>query len=388
MENIHTLLLQLQAQNAQLQAQNTEIQAEMLAARNERSTLGNMVQTVMDRVDDMTGTPQTTVPATPTAPPVPIAPAPVVQLPPAREAKGADPEPFSGDRKMTDSFLRAVKLNIALQPRMYSTEVGRILYTLSWMRGGTAGAWAENLTTIMLDPTAPNPYATFSEFLIAFESAFGEPDRTFSARTQLHGLRQGSMSAEEYTAHFDALAGRTGFDEQALIDAYQRGLNPRLLEKIHYTDLPIGLAAWKEKAKKLDNLYRRLQQTTSSATRTPATPARSGATTARPAAPRANPPVTYSAPAAAPAAAAPSAPSWGPMDVDATRRRETRRCYICQQEGHLSRNCPQRRQQTIRTMEDIVRDEVRNLLKSAPTPSTSPPTTTTPQTTGTDAPDF
>jgi hypothetical protein len=102
-----------------------------------------------------------------------------------REAKGADPEPFSGDRKKTESFLRSVRLNIALQPRVYPTELHKILYTLSWMKDGTAGAWAESLSTSFLDPETHNPYETFEEFLIAFESAFGEPDREFTARSQL-----------------------------------------------------------------------------------------------------------------------------------------------------------------------------------------------------------
>lgn len=144
---------------------------------------------------------------------------------------------------------------------MYNSEVGKILYTLSWMHGGTTGAWVENLTTVMLDLVVLNPYATSAEFLITFENVFGELDCTFSTRTQLHALQQGTMSAEEYTAHFDAIAGQTSFDKQALIDAYQCGLSGQLLEKIHYSDLPIGLTAWKEKAQKLDNLYQHLQQT-------------------------------------------------------------------------------------------------------------------------------
>ena len=89
------------------------------------------------------------------------------------------------------------------------------------MNEGTAGAWVESLTTAFLDPETANPYETFKEFTAAFESAFREPDRKFTARSQLCNLRQGKMSAKEYTAHFEALAGRTGFGEQALINAYQ-----------------------------------------------------------------------------------------------------------------------------------------------------------------------
>jgi Retrotransposon gag protein len=92
---------------------------------------------------------------------------------------------------------------------------------LSWMKDGTAGAWAESLSTSFLDPETSNPYKTFKEFLFVFESAFGEPDQEFTARSQLRNLKQGKMSTEEYMAHFNALAGRTAFGEEALINAYQ-----------------------------------------------------------------------------------------------------------------------------------------------------------------------
>lgn len=356
----------LQSVFHELREQNGTLRAELEQMRTRQE---EMATAFSQAIQDMA---QPTPPAVPIA--LPAAPVAAPPLPPSREAKGADPKAFSGDRRMTDSFLHAVKLNIALQPRMYSSEVGRILYTLSWMRGGTAGAWAENLSTVMLDPAVPNPYATFAEFLVAFENAFGEPDRAFSARTQLHALRQGTMSAEEYTAHFEAIAGRTGFDEQALIDAYQRGLSGRLLEKIHYSDLPVGLAAWKEKARKLDNLYRRLQQTTTQ-------PARTMSTLSRPIASPGHSAQNHSPPAApatsAPAIPSATKPSWGPMDVDATRPKDTRKCFNCGQEGHLSHRCPQpRRQQVIRATDDLrtlVREEIRSQLKAASTPLTPEP---------------
>jgi uncharacterized FlgJ-related protein len=79
----------------------------------------------------------------------------------------------------------------------------------------------ESLSTSFLDLETHNPYKTFEDFLVAFKSAFREPDQEFTAQSQLQNLKQGKTSAEEYMAHFDALAGGTGFGEEALIDAYQ-----------------------------------------------------------------------------------------------------------------------------------------------------------------------
>ena len=53
------------------------------------------------------------------------------------------------------------------------------------------------------------------------EKTFGDPDRARTACVQLHDLKMtpGTM-AEDYTAQFKMLTGRTGFNNKALEDAY------------------------------------------------------------------------------------------------------------------------------------------------------------------------
>ena len=58
-----------------------------------------------------------------------------------------------------------------------------------------------------------------------------------------------SMSADEYTAQFEILVGRTNFNDAALEDAYSQGLSTAILDKIHaQPTLPADLKAWKEAA--------------------------------------------------------------------------------------------------------------------------------------------
>ena len=65
-----------------------------------------------------------------------------------------------------------------------------------------------------------------------------------------------SMSADEYTAQFEILAGRTNFNDAALEDAYSRGLSTAILDKIHaQPTLPEDLKAWKEAACQIDHNY-------------------------------------------------------------------------------------------------------------------------------------
>ena len=87
------------------------------------------------------------------------------------------------------------------------------------MTGGPAHTWAQNETeTIITNTLTTN---SLEEFLKHLEKAFGDPDCTRTAHTRLHDLNMTpSMSADDYTAQFEMLPGQTGFNDEALQDAY------------------------------------------------------------------------------------------------------------------------------------------------------------------------
>ena len=67
------------------------------------------------------------------------------------------------------------------------------------------------------------------------------------------------MSADDYTAQFEILAGRMGFNDEALKDAYARGLPAMILYKIHaQPSLRSNLKAWKEATCQIDRNHHRL----------------------------------------------------------------------------------------------------------------------------------
>jgi len=266
-------------------------------------------------------------------------PPPVVNIPanPPRAIQGAEPPEFSGERNKSDTFLRAVLLSFALQPDRFPTDRHKILYTLTWMKEGSAGAWAENVSRLMLDAAQPDPYWNWAEFETAFENAFGEPDRAQMSQLQLERLFQGSSSVAEFTARFEALAARTGYNDAALIANYKRGLRRSILQTIHLTELPTTLQEWKDKALILDSLDRAYHNQTGARLpphpnqRIPPRPINT---------PRTQPSTTYRPPPGPPpqASAPTSSSSFTPMDIDGARR--TGACYNCGQVGHMSRNCP------------------------------------------------
>src|SRR3979490_3145600 len=95
-----------------------------------------------------------------------------------------------------------------------------------------------------------------------------DPDRARTARTKLHDLKMTSnMSADEYTAQFEILAGRTGFNDEAFEDAYAWGLPAMILDKIHIQpSLLSNLKEWKEAACQMDHNYRHLLEVKSTST--------------------------------------------------------------------------------------------------------------------------
>jgi Zinc knuckle len=303
-------LLDAQTQQVQhLQRQNEELQKHFLNSQNNLvEATSNAAVAAAQRL---------------------AAPAPPHNTPSIRTIKAADPERFSGNRAETEGFIRALRLSIAIQPECFPDERTKLLYALSFMTGGSAQIWAHNQTEAIISGTSY--ISSLDEFIDQVEEIFGDPDRATTARTKLHNLRMSpGMSADEYTAQFDILAARTGFNDAALEDAYSRGLPAAILDKIHaQPSLPYNLRAWKETACQIDRNHRRLLemkrgQAPHSVFRS--TPARIHSTPITTATPP--PPVTTD--------------TSSPMDIDSSRRRvETRTCYRCGQRGHISPNCPQ-----------------------------------------------
>src|SRR5882672_8421280 len=122
-----------------------------------------------------------------------------------------------------------------------SDERMNILYALSFMRGGIVQVWAENETNAVLSHSST--FTTLAELLAGIMRTFGDPNRERMARAQLHTLKMTTgMTTDEYTAKFEMLAGRTGFNEAALEDAFIRGLPQSILLKVYsQTSLPFGL---------------------------------------------------------------------------------------------------------------------------------------------------
>ena len=95
----------------------------------------------------------------------------------------------------------------------------KILYALSFMHGGIVQGWAENETNAVL--AHMSMFSTLVELLASIKRTFGDPDWERMAHAQLHTLKMMmGMTAGEYMAKFEMLAGRMGFNKAALEDTF------------------------------------------------------------------------------------------------------------------------------------------------------------------------
>ena len=243
--------------------------------------------------------------------------------PTSRGIKIAPPDVFDGTLAKTDTFLSQLSLYFTGRRREFQDDQDKIIFTLSYMKGGTAGPWAaEIVRQYQASPDQP-AYEDWESFLKDLQAAFGDPDPASTARFRMDQLKQGNHSVEEYVASFKELISKTKYNDAAHVEKFERGLNSALVDKIYnLPEMPTTLAGWITWATKLDRQWRQRE-------------ARKKASSSSPT-PRSfksiSPPVKTSQVS--------KEPEVVPMEIDSGKRRlGPLICYKCRKSGHIARNC-------------------------------------------------
>jgi hypothetical protein len=256
----------------------------------------------------------------------------------AKGPKMASPDTFDGNRAKTSTFIRQIELYMLGRSNEFGTDQDRIAFALSYMKGGTAGEWADRLVTEQAAKAEPL-YPTWANFLEDLKSTFSDPDPGHAARLALEKLSQGTKTADEYIMAFKELASRSEYNEIAHIEKFERGLNRGIVEKIYsMAELPETLDDWYKFASRFDQHWRKLQ----ARTRGPAANVTNPSTTSnrwsnwsnynRFVTPKPNVP----APKASTSSTA--LHPGEPMDLDKSKQNMIR-CFNCNRFGHIKRDC-------------------------------------------------
>ena len=284
-------------------------------------------------------------------------PAPTQAAPPSvsgssHQLKGlkvAAPDVFDGSLSKSEAFISQLVLYFYGRRHEFQDDSDKVIFTLSYMREGNAGPWAQDKVK-NFSRTGSTP--SWEEFLIEFKSVFGDPDPASSARFKMDQLSQGSLTCDEYVAQFRTLKGDTGYNDAALVEKFEKGLNSTLVDKIYaLPEMPCTLDGWILWALKLDRQWR--QRLAKKSVRSTVTATVGEMSLIRPAA--VSRPLVASREGLSPVQRenplrvfnqslprGPSAPV--PMDIDAgwkTIRRPIM-CFKCRKPGHRSFECTER----------------------------------------------
>jgi len=172
------------------------------------------------------------------------------------------------------------------------------------------------------------------------DCTFGDPNPEDTAQTKLRRIFQGNRTAEEYVVQFQTYETQTGFDKKALIEAFKRNMNPRLLERIYNREkTPVTLHGWQMAAIEVERQQRELQQFRGGGFRPQNTYQQRPGGQQYPSQGRlaGYTPCPYNM-------NSPQPKDPNAMDVDQTRvRGGNRTCYNCRKEGHFKAQCPEPR---------------------------------------------
>ncbi|EEB89564.1 hypothetical protein MPER_12321 [Moniliophthora perniciosa FA553] len=180
-----------------------------------------------------------------------------------KETKVKPPPTFTGDRDAAEGFLKSVKLNLRMNKQMYDTDERKILYTLSYMNGGTAETWKNNALDEIFDEEKDEDEEelTFQIFEKKFRERFEPFDKVATAQRKMETLRmkRDEGGADEYVNKFRELANKTEFDDAALIVYFRRGLPENLARRVmSHNPRPTTIDNWMDLAKLYDGIYQEM----------------------------------------------------------------------------------------------------------------------------------
>jgi hypothetical protein len=167
--------------------------------------------------------------------------------------KVAPPIFFDGSQGKADTFIS--ELLLYFHGKKMQDDSEKIVFALSYMKGGTAGPWAK-LKVKQLS-SAEEIVWSWDDFVQEFQSTFGDPDPAGTARFKLDQLKQGNHTVDEYVSNFRELKDETGYNDAALVEKFEKGLNPGIVDKIYgLSEMPTTLNSWIQWATKFDRQWR------------------------------------------------------------------------------------------------------------------------------------
>ena len=108
------------------------------------------------------------------------------------------PEPFTGDRKKLEGFIRDCEIYVAANRTDFTTNESKSQFILSYIGGGEAESWKEHYFNTIVSPVRGTLTFQFPEELINnLRQNFAREDDVEESLRKIEIMKQGSKTAEE-----------------------------------------------------------------------------------------------------------------------------------------------------------------------------------------------
>ena len=162
----------------------------------------------------------------------------------------APPPKFNGERSQVVGFVNTCHLFIQMRIGQVE-ERSRISWVLSYVQGGVAEVWKDNvLDEITKGTSAVN---TVEELFTKIRQEFGEFDEESRKVDELRVLEQGGKTVDEYIQEFKRAVRGSGYKGRALVEEFKRGLSGTIRRRLAEAEMPpTTIVQWQERVVQLD----------------------------------------------------------------------------------------------------------------------------------------
>ena len=166
----------------------------------------------------------------------------------------AKPAIFNGEAGRVGGFISACKIYIRNKLRGETVE-GQVQWALSYVQGGSADVWKENLMEEL--ESGEMEYESIEEFFTSLKKEFGGEEEELVKAAELRKLEQEGRTMEEFIQEFKRVARGSEYEGRPLIEEFKRGMSGGIRRKLMKVENPPAfIEQWYKRATALDRNWR------------------------------------------------------------------------------------------------------------------------------------
>ena len=147
----------------------------------------------------------------------------------------AKPAIFNGKAGKMGGFITACRLFLRTKMRGNTVEE-QVQWILSYVQGGSADVWKENVMEEM--EAGEVEYESAEEFLTTLRKEFGGGEEESVKAAELRKMEQGGRTMEKYVQEFKRAVRGSRYEGRPLVEEFKRGMNGGIRRKLMEAENP------------------------------------------------------------------------------------------------------------------------------------------------------